>query len=412
MSTNHYLTADEAANELGVELTTLYSYVSRGLLRSEIADEGRRIRRYPAEDVYRLKQRKQLRSDPAKVMDSVLHWGTPLLDSALTLIDNGYLYYRGQNAITLAETSTIEDVAAFFWTGDPVSDYLFADAPATLSPRCKEVRSGLKPASWLDILQALLPILATEDPTAYDLRPTQVPMVGARILRQMIAIVDDNAGAEHDEKPILSIASSLQKAWAPHWPEAERLFSIAMILCADHELNVTSFTARCVASSGATPHQAVIAGISALQGFKYGGACDRIEALFREIRSPLRARVTIANRLKRGEPIPGHGHPLYPDGDPRARLLLARIGETMPASPTYALAKAIGDAYYEILGDHPNLDFTLVTLCETLGLPAGSAITLFALGRTIGWIGHAIEEYEADKMIRPRARYTGELPIG
>jgi citrate synthase len=405
------MTADEAAQELNVELTTLYSYVSRGLLRSEIADEGRRIRRYPAEDVLRLKRRKLLRSDPSKVMDSVLHWGTPVLNSALTLIDGGSLYYRGKSAVDLADSSTIEEAAALMWTGDPSAD-LFSDAPFALSPRCRKVREALQPASRLDTIQALLPLLATEDPSAYDLRPAQAPYVGARILRQITAVAsEDREPDDLPENRPASIAAMIQRSWTPAWPEAERLFSIAMILCADHELNVTSFTARCVASSAATPYQAVIAGISALQGYKYGGATDRVEALFREIRSPLRARVTVANRLRRGESVSGHGHPLYPDGDPRARLLLDRIGEIMPASPVYALARAIGDAFYEIMGEHPNLDFTLVTLCEALGLPAGSAITLFALGRSIGWIGHAIEEYQADRMIRPRARYTGELPV-
>ena len=88
-----YMSASEVAQELGISLPTLYSYVSRGLLRSEFADAGKRTRRYHAEDVHRLKARQEMRRDPQKVVDTALHWGTPILSSALTLIEAGNFYY-------------------------------------------------------------------------------------------------------------------------------------------------------------------------------------------------------------------------------------------------------------------------------------------------------------------------------
>jgi citrate synthase len=85
---------------------------------------------------------------------------------------------------------------------------------------------------------------------------------------------------------------------------------------------------------------------------------------------------------------------------------------TYPESPVVMLAQTITAAAFELIGEYPTIDFGLVTLAQTLGLPPGGAITLFALGRTIGWIGHAIEQYQLDRIIRPRAQYTGKQPVG
>src|SRR5512143_3483631 len=101
MAQSRYLTAREAAKQLGVSLPTLYAYVSRGLIRSEAGEDIRRQRRYHAEDVQRLKERKEQRRDPTRATAQALHWGTPLLESTLTFINEGKLYYRGYDAIML-----------------------------------------------------------------------------------------------------------------------------------------------------------------------------------------------------------------------------------------------------------------------------------------------------------------------
>src|SRR5919202_3376357 len=119
MEEGRYLTARRAAEELGVSLATLYAYVSRGRIRSEAVGGSGRSRRYRAEDVRRLKERKERRRDPDFVVEGALHWGTPIMESAVTLITDEGLYYRGRDAVALASGSTIEEVAALIWTGDP-----------------------------------------------------------------------------------------------------------------------------------------------------------------------------------------------------------------------------------------------------------------------------------------------------
>jgi citrate synthase len=149
-----------------------------------------------------------------------------------------------------------------------------------------------------------------------------------------------------------------------------------------------------------------------LQGVKHGGQTELVEAFLRETEASDDARKVIANRLKRGEGVPGFGHSLYPDGDPRGAELLRLTAVACPESLAIAHATAITGEVLGLMGERPALDFGLVTLARALELPPGGAIALFAIGRTVGWIGHAIEQYASDSLIRPRARYVGEQPAG
>ena len=403
MGDARYLSAREAAGELGISLPTLYAYVSRGLIRSESAGEGKRARRYRTEDVRRLKERAERRRDPDRAAEGALSWGTPVMESAITLISEGRLYYRGRNALELARESTVEEVAALIWTGGPSAALrLFPDGPADLSPRLREIRLGVSDLAPLEAFGVLLPLAASEDPAAYDLRPTAVARTGARILRTLVAIAaGDGSGG---------VAESLAVGWVPDEADAAAAIGAALVLCADHELNVSAFTARCVASSGATPYAAVAAGLAGLGGTRHGGETERVGTLLDDVGGGRDARSALADRLRRGESIPGFGHSLYPEGDPRGRELLRLAAGARPRSPEVALSRSVSEAAWELIEELPTLDLGLVTLARALGLPPGAPLAIFALGRMIGWIGHAIEQYEDGSLIRPRARYTGEEP--
>lgn len=407
MSPARYLSAQEAARELGISLPTLYAYVSRGLIHSEAAGGSKRTRRYWAEDVQKLKERQEQRRDPAKAVETALHWGAPVLESAITLLANDRLYYRGYDALELATLRSVEQVAVLIWTGELASagSALFSQAWGALPPQCQAVRPHLTGLSPVEVFQVMLPLTAVNDLAAYDLRPAAVAQTGARILRLLTTL------AAGDAPKGLDIAQTLQRGWTPHDAQAAVLLNAALILCADHELNVSSFTARCVASAGSTPYQVVLAGLAALQGIKHGRVTERVELFWREASTPEGVRSTLANYLKRGETIPGFGHPLYPQGDPRGRLLLELTTAAYPELPAVKLAQAMVAETFELIGEYPTVDFGLVTLAQALSLPAGGAITLFALGRTIGWIGHAIEQYQLDRIIRPRAQYKGRQPV-
>ncbi|MEJ2597113.1 MAG: citrate synthase family protein [Anaerolineales bacterium] len=397
-----YFTAREAAAELGISRETLYSYVSRGLIRSEAVGGKPRQRNYRAEDIQRLKERKQLRRNPAKAAEGALNWGVPVLESGLTLISNGRLFYRGRDALDLALNSSIESVASLLWTGEIQAaqpERVETSSFASLSPDFRQ--KGLSP---LHAFQEALIQAEGRDPAAFDLRPERVAWKGFSILYLLARIaVGINTRASS------GIANILQSGWAPSRPQATRLFNAALILCADHELNVSAFTARCVASAGSSPYAAVVAGLAALQGVRHGGVTRRVAALFQEADTSKHVQTVLSERLQRGEAIPGFGHPLYPQGDPRARLLLEHLRETAD-SRQMELAETIARQTHNLIGELPTIDFALVCLARQLELPEDAAITLFAIGRTVGWIAHAIEQYQVNSLIRPRARYTGPQP--
>src|ERR687893_594518 len=375
VSRERYLSGQEAATELGVKLPTLYAYVSRGLIRS---DPAGRNRRYRAEDVWKLKERKEQRRDPSRLTENALHWGVPVMESAITLIADGQLYYRGRDTVALSKSHSLEQVAELIWTGrlaegEPA---IFDSTSDALTPRSQVVNEVSRDLAPVEAFGISLRLASAEDPAAYDLRPAAVARTVARILRLMASVAAGGAAP--------GVAETLARGWGAY--DAGDLIEAALVLCADHELPVSTFVARCVASSEATPYAVVVAGLSAMGGVKHGGQVELVEAFMREVEVSSGAREAIAARLRRGERIPGFGHSLYPGGDPRGAELLRLATAAYPDSPDVALCAAVTEEALGLIGERATVDFGLVTLARALGLPSGGAVALFALARTVGWI--------------------------
>jgi citrate synthase len=404
MASSRTLSAKEAAELLGVSLPTVYAYVSRGLIHSQPAGDKSRTRRYLEDDVRRLIEHKDYRRDPAIAANHAMHWGLPVLESALTRIADDTLYYRGFDATQLARDHTAEEVAALLWTGDMTkTDTLFA-GPARVEYHLDELRRLDADHFPLQRLQIALAMASAHDLAAYDLDTRfmgNIVQTGARIVKLMATVL---AGVEEVAAPLGQI---LQRGWCPNVPQAACLLDAALILCADHELNASTFAARVVASAQAHLYLVVTAGLAAIQGFRHGGSAMLIERLFHEVDAPDRAQEAITGRLRRGECIPGFGHRLYPNGDPRGAMLLALANDTFPGTTAVRRANAIAQAVQEVAGKRATVEFGLVALTQALSLPDGSALSLYALGRSIGWIGHAVEQYQSGEIIRPRATYIG-----
>lgn len=404
MTEDNYLTAKEAAAALEITLPTLYAYVSRGLIRSEPGKGKSRAKRYSRADVAALQARKALRQNPAQATESALHWGTPVLASAVTLIEDGSFYYRGHEAMQLAQTASFEAVASLLWRDSlDAADLFPPELPSGLRLRMADVQATLSPLPLFTRFQVLLPLLAEHDLAAYDLTETAVCQTGSRLLHLLTWAVTG-------KQPQTNVAAALQQAWAPDQPEVAALLNSALILCADHELNVSAFTARVVASAQANPYAVVQAGLAALQGPLHGGHTERVAALVREAGSVAGVRPAVAARLRRGENIPGFGHPLYPAGDPRAQLLLALVEAVFAGETAVAMIHELIEVMAEATGQLPTIDLGLVALAHAANLPTGAPLILFALGRTAGWLGQAIEQYGEAQLIRPRARYVGVRP--
>ncbi len=421
--------AQEAAQTLGISLATLYAYVSRGLVRSEAGAGSSRARRYHREDINRLREGRAQRRDPARAAARALDMGAPVLESALTLIAEGRVHYRGRDAMALAGTHTLERIAGLLWLDDASEERaanLFAAAGA--APSMPKSAFNADGYGFAERFQIALALAAARDPQSWDLRPAAVAQTGARILTLLVEVA---AGGQ--QTGVGTIGERLARAWAPKLRgSAQRnvatILNSALVICADHELNVSAFTARCVASASATPWHVVIAGLAALQGEKHGGYTERADALLGDIGKQAdtrNIRGALLRHLKEGKALPGFGHPLYPQGDPRATLLLelaASAGKSVGSSVGKSAGKGASAKALELSQqvqrtaaslavDPPNLDFGLATLRQALDLPPGAGLAIFALGRTVGWIAHAIEQYKLDRLIRPRARYTGMQPI-
>ena len=388
-----HLSAGAAAERLGVNRATLYAYVSRGLIRSEPAATGH-SRRYRADDIEGLLKKKAARQDPSRVAAEALQWGAPVLESGLTLIQDGRLYYRGLDAVSLARSSSLEAVAGLLWGG------ALAAPAAGPAPGRVRVPPGL---ATIARAQAALAQAAQIDPAAYDLRPEGVRRAGLRILRLLTGLAVNRAP---NTEPV---AERLRRAWRQ--PVRFRgLLSEALVLAADHELNVSAFTVRCVASSEATPYAAISAGLSAVQGRRHGGGIEQAERLL-DLCAAQGIGRGVRGWLVQEASLPGFDHRLYPEGDPRATALFATLAAQAPTRRGFRLGLSVARYVWRHLQIRPTIDLALAVLARALDLPKGSGLMLFALGRTVGWIGHALEAYAEGELIRPRARYIGPLPV-
>ena len=395
MTTPSWLSAAEAARRLGVKRETLYAYVSRGLVRSTPKGGRTRARLYAREDIERARRRAEDRRDPAAIATHALSHGSPVLESSITLIEGGRLFYRGQDAVELSRSRSVTEVASLIWRG-------MFDAFPSASRRRRADSTSARSLPLGARAQSLLAAAAARDSLAFDLRADAVVAAGSRILDLMVSAAD---GVRDTGIPI-------EERLAHGWQVPRRaagLLRAAIILSADHELNVSAFTARCVASAGGSPYGAVIAGLAALEGIKHGGLTTRVESMLGAMRGERSGHDALAARLREGAPLDGFGHPLYPDGDPRATEVLARLEERYPRSPELRFARDVAAAAWSALEQHPTIDFALATLTRVAGLPPRSGLALFAIGRSIGWIGHALEQYASGTLIRPRAKYVGPV---
>lgn len=398
-TTRAWVSATEAAAELNVSRATLYAYVSRGLVESR-SQPGSRKRLYAAADIRRLRS---AGDGTAAAPERALDFGTPLLDSAITLIDGGRLYYRGRDALALAGTATLETVAGLLWQIDDADPFAAAEATSeadALAAARLPVAPGIAGAI------AGLAVAGRADVAAYARTAPARARTGARIVRQLVALWA--GGTTAGDMPGEPAHRILAAAWGV--PAAAEAIRTALVLCADHELNASAFAVRVAASTRATPYAAVIAGLATLEGPRHGGMTPQTLALLDEAVRHGDGRAAVTERLRRGEALPGFGHQLYPDGDPRALAILAAVRATAGPQPLLAIAQAVADAGREATGLGPNLDFGLATLAATWRLGADRAIGIFAIGRSVGWLAHAAEQEELGILIRPRARYTGPDP--
>ena len=415
------LTTDEVARRLGVKPATVYAYVSRGLLHSERNAEGKGSL-FAEADVEAFAAR---RGRP--VPDSAV----PVIRTGVMLIRDGRLSYRGHDARVLARTSSYESVATLLWTGK--LRHVPLEPSAQLRDLARAVTAPLPAAARLtDRLRVICAAAAAADPLRFDTAPAAVLATGRTMLATMVAALPIRERAElvpatetadtgvapaadggpsgEGRFPFAGMLWRRLTASSPT-PAAVRALNAALVLLADHDLAASTLAARVAASTRAHPYAVVGAGLAALDGPLHGAAGGLAYAMLAEaVRSgdPIAA---VSDRLRAGGPVPGFGHLLYPDGDPRAIELLALLPRLPGATNARATIDAVAAAVARSSRISPNVDFAIAAFALLTGMAADAGEAIFAIARTAGWIAHALEEYgDRPSRFRPSGRYAGRIP--
>lgn len=373
----------EALARLGVKAQTLYAYVSRGRIAARPDPEDPRRSLYAVADVARLSG-DELEADLGQWLPPVEPAGSGDLEirSSVSSHDGRRLFYRGLDAVQLAETATLEDAARLLWdarAGNPFAE---------VRPRV-----GATPGpSARGRLFAALARRAEED-AAFRPRPPEA------LRAECARMLDEAIDAVTGPGPRLFLHQRLARAWKLRETDAQ-LLRRALVLAADNALDGPAVAARAAAAGGASLAGSAMAGIVTLAGAAHladlGRAADWLVAVRRQA-------VDAARRAHEAGGLCGFGDPAWPQGDPRAVALLAAAA--LPPD----LARAVREGE-EVTGRAPTFGLALVAVARRLELPRDAAADILLIGRLAGLLAHALDQTTNGSPIRARLRYVGPEP--
>ncbi|WP_431218274.1 citrate/2-methylcitrate synthase [Leifsonia xyli] len=395
------LTAEQTAERLGVKLETLYAYVARGRLGRQRSADGSTFDPLEVER-FAAARRRRPAAGGAGHSD-----GRPLMviETRFALIEDGELSYRGRPVASLSG-EPFETVARWALTGEWDAAAVFAMGAGLDAARAA---ADALPAAAGDRDRQLVAVaaFAAADPLRAALDPELVAGAAERIVAGMVEVLPSRSEVAGG-----SLAARLFARLAPAAAASDAdlaLLNAALVLLLDHDIAVSTLAARAAASARATPYGVVVAGLGALDSPLHGNASRAAHQLLERVvagTDPARA-VADAVVATHG-PVPGFGQPLYPEGDPRARILLGMLA----ADPRNAAVSQAVDAVTGVLADrtgaHPNVDLALGALTLAAGMRDDAGEVVFATARTVGWLVHALDEYAQPPLrLRPVGRYVG-----
>jgi citrate synthase len=401
------LTTTEAARRLGIKTATLYAYVSRGLLHSHLAEDGR-TSRFDAAEVERLAGRgRRSRRRAGTGLDVVLA-------TSVTRLEPHGLRYRGLDPVELARTQPFEAVARLLWGGELDAAPMAVDP--TVVAAAGAVQAALPDgATAVDRLRVIATVAAAADPYRADLRPAGVALAGERLLAAFAGALPLRGrtapalvlgGRRHAP----SLAATL-------WPRltarradaaAVRALNTALVLLADHELAVSTLAVRVAASGRVDPYACAATGLGAIEGLLHGASGRRTYELFERCERPRDAPRVVGELLREGRRMPGFGHVVYADDDPRVLPILDAVRAAAIDRRRLAIVDAVVEAASARTPVTANVELALAALAFTTHMPRDGGDLVFALARTAGWLAHALEEYgEPPLRFRGRAVYVG-----
>ena len=385
------LSAVEAAQLMGVDVRSLYAYVSRGALARAGTDERRRSL-YDSDEVELLARRGRPRtgSHPRAGIDVVI-------GSSVTTLGDGWIRYRGVDVADLVvRRATFEQVAALLWTGH-LGEGTHWSLPAPARDMIARVLAPFSPdADVLDRMAAAAAAVNTMLGGGHDADAVGAPLALALVQ----AVAASGAAAERADAP--SVALRLFHRLSPLRPTPARVRTLdrALVLLADHELATSTLAVRVAASTRTSIVGALQAGLGALGGPAHGGAANVVHEALMMVRRGTRAAGDVARAGL------GWGHPVHRSGDPRAAPLLEAVDVIAPRRDWSVIQSVLSAASG---APAPNVDCALGALCYVTRMPPRSATAIFAVARSVGWTAHACEEL-AEQPLRYRARAVARSP--
>jgi citrate synthase len=340
--------------------------------------------------------------------------------------DRGILAYRGFDIHDLAPKATFEEVCYLLWHGrlpnrselGELQSQFAADRP--LPDGVVRLVRALPPGEAMDILRTGASALSHYDRDAHDNSPAANYRKAVRLTAQMGSLVAAIGRIEANQQPIdpdpvMGFAANFLYQLTGRRPDAlaVRAMDCALILHADHELNASTFAARVAAATLTDIHSAIVGGIGALKGPLHGGANAEVMKMlldFGEAATPEKVESAIREKLARKEKIPGFGHRVYKTMDPRAvhlRQLSKDLGKRSGQSHWVEMSERIEALVKDEKKLNPNVDFYSASMYYALGIPVSLYTPIFAVSRTSGWTAHVLEQFANNRLIRPRAEYTG-----
>ena len=342
--------------------------------------------------------------------------------------DKGILSYNGFNINELASHASFEEVIFLLWNGRlPTQTELTAlknklvaerELPSEVTAFLKGVPKGAVP---MDVLRTAVSLLSLYDPIAADMSNEANVAKAVKLMARVSTIVTSfdqlrNGRAVVPGDPNLGYAANFLYTLTSKKPDQvmERVFDVALILHADHELNASTFAARVTAATLSDIYSSVTSAIGALKGPLHGGANEAVIQMLLKTKTPddavAKVKADLANKVK----IPGFGHRVYHTLDPRAIHLKAfseQLGKSTGHTDLYEKSSRVEQAVSEAKGLNANVDFYSASCYYSLGIPIDLFTPIFAVSRMSGWTAHILEQYRNNRLIRPRADYTG-LPDG
>lgn len=362
------------------------------------------------------------------------------VNSGISTVDGeaGKLTYRGYDIRDLATQSAYEEVVYLIWKGElPIQSQLtpfsrqLAEARSLPDAVPSAMRTFPKRAHPLEALRTAVSIAGMHDPDAHSNDEAANLRKATRLTAQIPVMVADWHNLRQGRRPVPpkttgSTAENFLYVLTGKTPSpvAARTMDMIFILHADHEINASTFATRVAVATFTDLHSAITAAIGTLKGPRHGGANEDVLALLLEIGDPSRAESYIMRKLEtrarmsreeRAKPenrIPGFGHPVYKVDDPRAGVLreMARqLSAEAGTTKVFDTAVKVYETMHRETDLPVNVDFFSAVVYHALGIPIDLCTSIFASARISGWCAHAMEQYH-DKLIRPRAHYTGPAP--